>query len=146
MTRLSVGLDGLRTSGSAEEAHADRVEATAFLSYPDLSDVLGLTVSPSDRAGRVDATVSLPLAGEVTVSAAVSAADGNRIAFKDVQVTEGELIPPVKALLDRTLSVPVPLQNIPQGLHLRSVTTTKNGIDARFTGTSVTFRPGTTSA
>ncbi|MEU9478968.1 DUF2993 domain-containing protein [Streptomyces sp. NPDC048191] len=146
VTKLTLGLDGLKTSGNAEEAQARSVEATAFLSYDDLSGALGLRISRGDRPGRVDATARLPLAGDVTVSAAVSAAGGDRIAFSDIRVTQGELIPPAKALLDKGLSKPIPLRNVPQGLHLRSVTPTDSGIEARFTGTSVTFRPNPSSA
>ncbi|MFF4257068.1 DUF2993 domain-containing protein [Streptomyces sp. NPDC001663] len=146
VTKLTVGLDRLKTSGSADTAHAGSVEATAFLSYDDLSDALGVDVSQGDEPGRVDATVSLPLVGDVTVSAAVSAASGNRVAFTDLRVTRGELIPPAKAMLDRALKDPIPLQNVPKGLRLRSVTATEHGIDARFTGKSVTFRPSSSSA
>lgn len=146
VTKLTVGVDGLKTSGSADEAHARSVEATAFLSYQDVSDALGPDVSQGDGPGRVNATVSLPLVGDVTVSAAVSAGTGNRIAFTDVRVTQGELIPPAKALLDRALAEPLPLQNIPEGLHLRSVTTSASGISARFSGKSVTFHPSSSSA
>lgn len=150
VAKLTVGLDGLKTSGSADDAHARSVEATAFLSYGDVSNALGLDVSPGDEPGRIDATAGLPLAGDVTVSTAVSAASGpgagNRIAFTDVRVTRGELIPPAKALLDRALREPIPLRNIPEGLRLRSVTATEGGISARFTGKAVTFRPGATSA
>lgn len=89
VTRLVVGVNGLKTSGSAEEAHARSVEATAFLSYDDLSSTLGLGISQGGRAGLVDATVSLPLGGDVTVSAAISAAGGNRIAFSGIRVTQG---------------------------------------------------------
>lgn len=46
----------------------------------------------------------------------------------------------------RALDEPIPLQNVPEGLRLRSVTTTEDGIDARFTGRSVTFRPDSSSA
>ncbi|MFF4587612.1 DUF2993 domain-containing protein [Streptomyces sp. NPDC001388] len=146
VTELTVGLDGLRTGGGAEEARARAVEATAFLSYGDLSDALGPGVSRGDEPGRVEATVGLPLAGDVTVSAAVSAAPGNRIAFTDVRVTRGELFPPAKALLDKALAEPVPLRNIPEGLHLRAVTVTDEGISARFSGEAVTFRPDASSA
>lgn len=145
VTKLTIGLDDLRASGSADEAHARSVEATAFLSYEDLSDALGLDVSQGDEPGRANVKVSLPLAGDVTVSTAVSAASGNRIAFRDVRVTEGELVLPAEALLDKALEAPVPLRNTPEGLHLRSVTTTESGVEARFTGKSVTFRPSPTS-
>ncbi|MGW3115852.1 LmeA family phospholipid-binding protein [Streptomyces sp. NPDC001107] len=146
VTKLTVGMDGLKTSGSADEAHADGVTATAFLSYADVSSALGVQVSQGDEPGRVDATASLPLVGDVTVSAAVSAADGNSIAFTDVRAEQGELLPPLKSLLDRALDEPIPLQNVPEGLRLRSVTTSKDGIDARFTGRSVTFHPDSSSA
>ncbi|RPF38561.1 DUF2993 domain-containing protein [Streptomyces sp. TLI_185] len=146
VTKLTVGMDGLKTSGSADEAHADSVTATAFLSYADVSRALGVQVSQGDEAGRVDATASLPLVGDVTVSAAVSAAGGNRIAFTDVRAEQGELLPPLKSLLDTALDEPIPLQNVPEGLRLRSVTTSEDGIDARFTGRSVTFHPDSSSA
>ncbi|WP_210584603.1 DUF2993 domain-containing protein [Streptomyces sp. GESEQ-35] len=146
VTELTVGLDGLKTSGSADEAHARSVDATAFLSYEDVSQALGVDISQGDEPGRVDATVSLPLVGDVTVSAAVSAASGNHIAFTDIRVAQGELIPPAKALLDKALEEPVPLRNIPEGLRLQSVTTSQSGISGRFTGEAVTFRPGSTTA
>ena len=146
VTKLTVGMDGLKTSGSADEAHADSVTATAFLSYADVSSALGVRVSQGDESGRVDATASLPLVGDVTVSAAVSAAGGNSIAFTDVRAERGELLPPLKSLLDKALAEPIPLRNVPEGLRLRSVTTTEDGIDARFTGRSVTFHPDSSSA
>ncbi|NUP20454.1 MAG: DUF2993 domain-containing protein [Streptomyces sp.] len=146
VTKLTVGLDGLKTSGSAGVAHARGVEATAFLSYEDVSRALGPAVSQGEGPGRVEAAVTLPLVGDVTVSAAVSAASGNRIAFTDVRVIQGALIDPAEALLDRALAEPVPLRSIPEGLRLRSVTTTEKGIDARFSGESVTFRPSSTTA
>ncbi|MFD3841896.1 DUF2993 domain-containing protein [Streptomyces sp. NPDC058642] len=146
VTKLTVGMDGLKTSGSADEAHADSVTATAFLSYADVSSALGVQVSQGHESGRVDATASLPLVGDVTVSVAVSAADGNSIAFTDVRAEQGELLPPLKSLLDKALDEPIPLQNVPEGLRLRSVTTTEDGINARFTGRSVTFQPDSSSA
>ncbi|MEU6260955.1 DUF2993 domain-containing protein [Streptomyces sp. NPDC047043] len=146
VTKLTVGMDGLKASGGADEAHARSVQATAHLSYADVSSALGVEVSQGDELGRVNATASLPLVGDVTVSAAVSAASGNRIAFTGVRAEQGELLPPLKSLLNRALDEPIPLQNVPEGLHLRSVTTTEDGIDARFTGRSVTFRPDSSSA
>ncbi|MCF1596074.1 LmeA family phospholipid-binding protein [Streptomyces muensis] len=146
VTRLTVGMDRLQASGSADEARARSVEATAFLSYGDVSNALGVRVSQGDEAGRVNATAGLPVVGDVTVSAAVSAASGNGIAFTDVRAVQGELIPPLKSLLDKALEEPVALRNVPEGLRLRSVTTTRDGIDARFTGRSVTFRPESSAA
>ncbi|MEU6201576.1 hypothetical protein [Streptomyces sp. NPDC047061] len=61
MTKLTVGVDGLKISGNADEAHARSVDATAFLSYDDVSSALGVTVSQADRSHRIDATAGLPV-------------------------------------------------------------------------------------
>ncbi|MER5218661.1 LmeA family phospholipid-binding protein, partial [Streptomyces sp. NPDC002838] len=126
----------------ADEAHARSVEATAFLSYDDVSDVLGVRISRGGEPGRINARAGMPLAGDVTLSAAASAAAGNRIAFTDVRPVRGELLASPTALLNKALEEPVPLENVPAGLRLRSVTPTRDGVEADFTGRSVTFRPG----
>ncbi|MFF0088211.1 DUF2993 domain-containing protein [Streptomyces canus] len=146
VTKLSVGLADLKTAGDAEEARARAVDATAFLSYEDLSNALGLEVSQGAGPGRVEAALAVPLAGEVTVSTAVSAASGNRVAFTDLRVAQGEPPAPARAALERIFADPIPLRNIPEGLHLRSVTPTASGLDAHFTGRTVTFRPDSPSA
>lgn len=146
ITRLTIGVDGLKTSGDAGEARARAVDATAFLSYEDLSDALGPHLSQGGEPGRVRAAVGLPLGGEVTVTTAVSAASGNRISFTDFRAADGAPSGPVQALLDRIFADPVPLRNIPEGLHLRSVTPTASGVDARFTGRRVIFRPDSSKA
>lgn len=145
VTRLTMGIDDLKTAGKADEVLARQVGASAFLSYGDLSNVPGVRLGQGDGPGRIDATVTLPLVGEVTVSAAVAASEGNRIAFTDVRTVRGSLIAPVKRLLDQVLAEPIALQNIPEGLGLRSVTTAQDGITADFTGDSVVFRPSASS-
>ncbi|MFI1709125.1 DUF2993 domain-containing protein [Streptomyces griseoruber] len=135
VTRLTVELDDLRTSGNADQANARAVDARAFLSYEDLSDALGLQISQDTEPGRVKARVVLPSSGEVAVSMAVSVLSDNCIAFTDVRIAQGKV-----------LAQPVVLRSIPQGLHLRSVAVTATGLDARFTGDKVTFQPYTSSA
>lgn len=146
VTKLTVDLDELKVSGSADEADAGSVEATAYLSYEDLSDALDVGISRGDGEDRVNVRSGLPLAGDVSVDARVSAATGNRIALKDVRVTEGVLSPAVRALPVPALEEPVLLRNIQEGLRLRSVTTTAEANRADFTGWAVTFRPDSRSA
>jgi hypothetical protein len=43
-------------------------------------------------------------------------------------------------LLGQVFAEPIAPQNIPDGLRLRSVTTTEQGLTAHFSGKSVTFR------
>ncbi|WP_327185535.1 LmeA family phospholipid-binding protein [Streptomyces sp. NBC_01334] len=142
LSELDLQLDGLTRSDDGSEARARSATATALLSYPDLSEALGLEVSQGKGPGRISADILLPLGGgRVTVTTTVSAASGNRIAFDDFQVDGGTLPGAGEALLDRVFEQPIQLRNIPDGLSLRSVTTTATGLDARFTGRLVTFRP-----
>ncbi|GHH04763.1 LmeA family phospholipid-binding protein [Streptomyces lanatus] len=141
VSELSLRLDGLTKSDDDREARARSARATASLSYEDVSNALGLEIAQGGRPGRVSAAVLLPLGQEITVETTVSAASGNRIAFKDFQVTGGSLPAIGSAALDRVFARPIQLHNIPDGLHLRSLTTTADGLDAHFSGDSVTFRP-----
>ncbi|MEV5013452.1 DUF2993 domain-containing protein [Streptomyces sp. NPDC053780] len=143
VTELTVDLDELELTDNAEVAHA--VDATAFLSYEDVSNALGLEISQDTDPGRVKAVLTRPLVGEVTVSAAVSAASGNRVGFTDFHVIRGNLPVSAHRLLDKVFAEPVPLRNLPEGLRLRSVTPTATGLDAHFTGETVTYRPQSSS-
>ena len=146
VTRLTVGLDELQTSSDADQAQAQAVDATAFLSYEDLSDALGLEIEGDSEPGRVRAQIVLPFSGDVTVSTAVAAVSANRIAFTDLSITQGQLPAAGQALLTKVLAEPIQLRNIPKGLHLRSVTVAPSGLNAHFTGDTVTFRPDTAAA
>ncbi|MFJ5780024.1 DUF2993 domain-containing protein [Streptomyces sp. NPDC093094] len=146
VTRLTLGLDGLQTSGEADQANARAVDATAFLSYEDVSDALGLEIAGDSEPGRVKAQLILPFSGQVTVSTTVTAISANRIAFTEVTITQGDLPAVGRALLNKVLTEPVQLRNLPDGLHLRSVTATPSGLYAHLTGDDVTFRPGNSSA
>ncbi|MFC5219278.1 DUF2993 domain-containing protein [Streptomyces coerulescens] len=140
VSELALRLDGLTKADDDSEARARSARASAFLSYPDVSGALGLEISQGDRPGGVSAVVLLPPGQRVTVTTTVSAVSGNRIAFKDFAVTGGSLPAVASAVLDQVFEQPIRLRNIPDGLHLRSVTTTPDGLDAAFTGRSVTFR------
>ncbi|MBK3576178.1 DUF2993 domain-containing protein [Streptomyces sp. MBT65] len=140
VSELSLRLAELRKSDDDTEALARSAEATALLSYPDLSDTLGWEISRGTRPDQVRASVPLPTGDAVAVTATVSVPSGNRIAFKDFRVTGG-LLPGVGgAALGRVFERPIQLRNIPQGLRLRSVTSTESGLVARLTGESVAFR------
>ncbi|MFI6406016.1 DUF2993 domain-containing protein [Streptomyces sp. NPDC050548] len=140
VNQLSVHLAGLRKSDDDKEALARSAEATALLSYQDLSDTLGLQISQGARPDQVRATVPLAPGADVIVAATVSVLPGNRIAFKDFRVTGG-LLPEVgRAALTSVFERPIQLRNIPEGLRLRSVTATESGLSARLPGESVTFR------
>ncbi|MEW1827964.1 DUF2993 domain-containing protein [Streptomyces sp. NPDC088196] len=145
VSELALRLNELRKSDDDTEARARSAEATALLSYPDVSDALGLEISRGGRPGQVRATVPLPTGGDATVTTTVSVLSGNRIAFRDFQVTGGVLPDLGRAALTTVFERPIQLRNIPQGLRLRSISTTDGGLSARLSGESVTFRADDTS-
>ena len=145
LSELSLQLTDLRKSDDDSEARAHSAEATALLSYPDVSEALGLEISRGSRPGQVSATVPLPTGGDATVTTTVSVLSGNRIAFRDFQVTGGVLPGLGRAALTTVFERPIQLRNIPQGLRLRSITTTDGGLSARLSGESVTFRADDTA-
>ncbi|MEU9051314.1 DUF2993 domain-containing protein [Streptomyces sp. NPDC048384] len=141
VSELRLRLNGLTKADDDSEARARSAEATAFLSYEDVSNALGLEISQGRSPGRVSAVVLLPLGEEVTVTTTVAADSGNRIAFDDFTVSGGALPGVGSGVLDKVFERPIQLRNIPEGLHLRSVTPTADGLSARFSGHAVTFRP-----
>ncbi|MFJ4782018.1 DUF2993 domain-containing protein [Streptomyces sp. NPDC088794] len=141
VTELALDLHGVSKSDDDKEARARKAEATAYLSYEDISNALGIEVGQAAQPGRITATVLLPLDSKVNITTAVSATSGNRISFHDFQVTGGTLPAIGRTLLDRVFAEPIQLRNIPEGLNLRSVSTTATGLTAHFSGESVTFRP-----
>jgi hypothetical protein len=148
VTELTLALEGLTEPDDDSEARARSAEATAFLSYADVSDALGLEVTQGYGTDRIRARVLTSLGFEVTATTTVSVASGNRVAFKDFtdfKVAGRVALPEVgEKLLDKVFAEPIALRNIPEGLHLRSVTPTPKGLTAHFSGESVTFRPGHT--
>ncbi|GAQ57613.1 LmeA family phospholipid-binding protein [Streptomyces acidiscabies] len=141
VSELSLRLEGLTKSDDDSEARARNAEATAFLSYRDLSNALGLEISQGSRPGQVSAVVLLPFGRQATVTTSVAALSGNRIAFRDFAVTGGVVPGDGGRLLGKLFAQPIQLRNIPDGLRLRSVTSTDGGLTVRFSGSSVTFRP-----
>ncbi|MER5790797.1 DUF2993 domain-containing protein [Streptomyces sp. NPDC001980] len=145
VSELSLHLTGLTKSDDDQQAQARSARATAHLTYADVSHALGLSVSRGSRPDQLKATVTLPFGNSVTTTTTLSTASGNRIAFKNFKVTGGPLSAAAETILDKAFEQPIQLQNIPDGLHLRSVTTTETGLTAHFSGTSVTFHAAGTT-
>ncbi|MFD7454857.1 DUF2993 domain-containing protein [Kitasatospora sp. NPDC059827] len=146
VTRLDLDLTGVRQSGDEQAAHADSAKAGAFLSYDDLSSALGLGITAGDRPGYVDAQVLLPLVGASTITAKISAGAANTIVFTDLHPVSGGLPDAGTQLLAKIFDQPIPLHNIPQGLHLNALLTGAGGLQAQLAGDNVTFRTGAPAA
>lgn len=136
----------MRQSDDGQAARADSAKASDFLSYDDLSSALGLGITAGDRPGYVDAQVLLPLVGAGALTAKVSAGVGNTIVFTDLHLASGTLPDAGMQLFAKIFDQPIPLHNIPQGLHLDALHTSAGGLEAQLAGDDVTFRTGAPAA
>ncbi|MFE2427722.1 DUF2993 domain-containing protein [Streptomyces sp. NPDC059373] len=141
ITDLDVHLTGLKRGTDARSAHAATATATAFVSYRDLSDALGIDIGPASTDGRVAASMSVPLIGDLQVTAQVTRAEHNSIAFTSVRVSGGQLPASVRALVEKAFQQTIPLENLPRGLTLDGLSTGRGGITANLSGHDVTFTP-----
>jgi hypothetical protein len=138
ITTLQLNLYGLRSYGQSHAAQADTAQASAFISYADLSNALGLQISEDPQPGRIDASATVPLLGQVTVGARLVADGTNAIAFQDLS-TQGNLPSGADQLVRQVLAQPIQLQGVPRGLKLTAVSVTAAGVNAQFTGSDVDF-------
>ncbi|WP_127356500.1 hypothetical protein [Actinacidiphila soli] len=90
-TDLDVHMAKVRKSSDANGAHAGSATASAFVSYQDLSDALGIEVKAGSAPGHITATVMAPMVGQLTVNARVVKGGPASIAFKDVSVASDQL-------------------------------------------------------
>lgn len=140
ISELDVQLSGLKRGTDAGSAHADKATATAFISYRDMSDALGITIGAASTSDHIQASVSVPVLGDFQVTARVVMVGHNTIAFTDVQVG-GQLPSSVSDMFARALERTIPLQNLPSGLNLTRLTTGADGLTATLSGSDVTFTP-----
>ena len=141
ISQLDVAMNGVTASTDAQTTRARTASATAYVSYKDLSQALGVEVGPSAAPGRDQGSLPLPLGETATVTATVKAGHGNAIAFEDVKITGVSLPAGIRQSLTGAFEHPVPLRNLPAGLHLTSLTTGQQGLEARFDGQNVSFEP-----
>ncbi|MFJ2647441.1 DUF2993 domain-containing protein [Streptomyces sp. NPDC087420] len=136
---LDVHMTDLRRNADARTASARSASATAYVTYRDLSDALGVEVAAAPTAGWVVASVDAPLIGEFRVSARVVKGGPASIAFEDVRVESRQLPAAARDLIEGVFRRTVPLRNIPHGLALDRVSSGPSGLTAALSGHDVTF-------
>ncbi|MGW7067134.1 LmeA family phospholipid-binding protein [Streptomyces sp. NPDC054855] len=146
ITRLDAQMEGLTAPGEAQGARSRRATATAFLSYADLSDALGLEVRSAGRAGRVGAHIQTPLGESVNMTAAVKAGPDNTIMFEGPQIAGTQVPDVARKLLTGIFERPIPLRNVPRGLSLTALHAGADGLKGHFDGQDVSFQPGSGTA
>jgi hypothetical protein len=147
ISELDAHMTELKRGSDASTAHAGSATATAFISYQDLSAALGgLDVKAGSAPGQITATLNVPLAGDITVNAALTKAGPTTIAFKVLGITANQLPDSVRNSINKTFQKKIPLQNLPQGLTLDRISTESDGIAVTLSGHDVTFKTSQTSS
>jgi hypothetical protein len=137
---LDVHMTELRRNSDARTARADSATATAYVTYRDLSDALGIEVEADPAGpGRIAATVTVPLIGDVRVGARVTKGGPAAIAFEDVEISSPQLPESARDLIGDIFQQDIPLRNIPRGLTLNRISTGPSGLTATLSGRDVTF-------
>ncbi|MDQ2836051.1 MAG: DUF2993 domain-containing protein [Actinomycetota bacterium] len=139
LARLDARVTGIRTSRDFSSATADQVSGTATLSYPELSRVVGVSLTydgaTADGNGRVKAIRSVSVLGK-TVSGAASAevtvVDGDLLEFSAIQVGLPQAgIPIPQSITDQLSSAfknRLSLAGLPFGLRIQRLIAGPTGV------------------
>jgi hypothetical protein len=140
ISELDARLTKLNRNADANTAQAGSATATAFISYQDLGGALGLDVRAGSAPGQITASLSVPLAGTISVNAELTKDGPTTIAFKVLSISADNLPEFVQNSINKTFEQKIPLQNLPQGLTLDNISTESSGISAKLSGHDVTFK------
>jgi len=142
---LHARLTGVRATNHFSGVTADQVVADAKISYPELSQLLGVPVKYVS-GGRVQAQRSVTVLGKTvtgTVSAVVTVPGGDELGFTDVRVgvADTSISLPQAAVgeLTAVFANQLSLAGLPFGLRVRRITPDSRGVQVNATATDVSL-------
>jgi hypothetical protein len=142
---LAARLTGVRATNHFSGVTAEQVTATAKISYPELSRLLGVPIS-YQPGGRVLAHESVTVLGQTftgTVSAKVTVPGGDALAFSDVQVgVDSTAVQLPQAAVDELTAVfsqQLSLAGLPFHLRVRQLDATGSGVVVTAVASKVTL-------
>ena len=140
---VSVTLHDVHISNGFDVVKSARAEATALITYTDLSTTLGTAVKYAGNA-RVSATVGVTVAGvplNGTVSTKPVLASSNGLGFTDTQVSAlGTQAPPqLTQALNGVFNAAISLESLPFDLRFTSITATQQGVVVTLVGTDLEY-------
>jgi hypothetical protein len=142
---LDARLTGVRATNHFSGVTAQQVTATAKISFPELSRLLGVPIS-YQAGGRVQASKSVTVLGQTitgTVSARVSVPGGDTLGFSDVRVgiADTAIQLPQSAVneLSAVFSQQLSLTGLPFRLRVQRFDTSSQGISVTASASDVTL-------
>ena len=140
---LAARLTGVRATNHFSGVTAQQVTATAKISFPELSRLLGVPIS-YQAGGRVQASKSVTVLGQTitgTVSARVSVPGGDTLGFSDVRVgiADASIQLPQSAVneLSAVFSQQLSLTGLPFRLRVQRFDTSSQGISVTASASDV---------
>ncbi len=147
IAHLTSDLRGVRISSSFDSAVADTATGSALVSYAELSAGApsGVTVSYGGRnsAGqgqvKVTGSIALPGFGAVkrSVVSAVAVSGGNTVQLHAKEIPGAGTIPGLDRLVRDRIDFSRRLSGLPDGISLKSVEATPDGVEISLTGQDV---------
>src|SRR3954447_16223506 len=123
LAHLKVVLHGVTVSRDFSTVHADSADATAKITYDELSRTLGVHVTYAGN-GRVRATTSVTVLGR-TISGSITSRPrlhGTALSFGDRSIDgAGNLVAQLTEALNRVFGLEIPLTDIPFKVRVRSL-------------------------
>lgn len=142
---LAARLTGVRATDHFSGVTAEQAAATAKISYPELSRLLGVSID-YQAGGRVQTRESVTVLGQTltgTVSARVTAPGGDTLAFSEVQVglddTAVQLPQAAVDELTAVFSQKLSLTGLPFHLRLRQLDATSSGVLVSAVASNITL-------
>ncbi|HZC70978.1 MAG TPA: DUF2993 domain-containing protein [Jatrophihabitans sp.] len=141
VSQVQVVLHTLTVSRNFHKFHADSADATATVTYAELSDALGIQVGYAG-GGRVRASKTFTLAGasaKAAVTTRPTLSDG-ALSFTSTTVENaGALSAAVSAALNHVFDVNIPLQQVRFDVRVRRLAVDDSGLTLELTGHDLAY-------
>ena len=141
LSRVRVVFHQITASRSFDKFHADTGQATATISYAELSDALGIDVTYAGD-GRIKADKKITVLGQ-TIEAAISTRPelvNGALSFAKTSINGlKDVSGDIAAALDKIFDLHIPLNGIPFGVRVQSLRMDAGGVQVALAGTDLSF-------
>jgi hypothetical protein len=140
ISHLHIVLHRVTASRSFSRFHVNEADATARITYADLSRALGSRVEYAG-SGRVRASASVSILGRRFGGSVTARPElhGTSLGFGNTQVAGTNLSPRVVQALGRIFDAELPLASIPFDVRVDSLAATEHGIDVKLSGRNLSY-------
>lgn len=141
LSRVQVVLHKITASRTFDSFHADTAQATATITYAELSDALGIDVTYAG-GGRIKAAKQITVLGQ-SIDAAISSEPrivNGALSFAKTSINGlNQLGGDVASALNKIFDSNIPLKGIPFDIRVQSLRMDATGAQVALSGSNLTF-------